>query len=469
MALSTAHHGRSSACRRGPVGLPAPKPHPVSSRSIWNLAPPHVPRAKRKPVYVPRQIGPVELIRPIGRGGMGVVWLGRHQLLRTNVAVKFILPQHDRTEIDERDRQQFLDGARAAACIRHPGLTRILHADIVNNIPYLVMEFINGLTIEQARSRQGRFDLAAALSILDTCCGIVAHLHERYVVHGDIKSSNVLLDKTGRLYVTDFGLARRISDATVDHPSERRRFIAGTPEYMAPEMFEGQLSLRTDVYALGILAYELVCGRLPFIGQNERLWMKHKAGELPPEPLLKCGVPDPVISVIERATNLRPIYRLKCAGQLREVMRNELGGFYDCRANRQTLFGVCSRAHDARSGRSSSDSGGPIAGADAGDSALSRIASEKRHARERSPRARPRAQGVASSSAAETAGIACVGRAWCSRCRCVMPMTNRQQCTRCGTRLSMAGPNTRPAPRSETKVTPTGLQRLFDLLCTPLW
>jgi len=301
----------------------------VESRSEPEAAPDH------RNTCVPRNLGRVNLIRPIGRGGMGIVWLGWHEVLRTEVAVKFILNHHLSCEVDLRERERFLIGARAAAAIRHPGLTRVLHADIVNSIPYLVMEFIPGRTIEHVLKCRGEFDQATALSIVDTAAEIVAHLHEHDVVHGDIKPENLLIDRAGELFLTDFGLACR--------PGPAPCFIAGTPEYMAPEMFDGTISPRSDVYSLGIMLYVLLAGRLPFSGSRDELRICHSSLAIPRAPLLRRGVNEQILRFIERVTNRNSFYRIKSAAQLITVMRSELSMFYSPGRKRERLFALLKR------------------------------------------------------------------------------------------------------------------------------
>jgi len=275
---------------------------------------------------------------------MGVVWLGRHELLRTEVAVKFILPGHAGPNMDRQERERFLDGARAAANIRHPGLTRVLYADIVRGIPYLVMEHISGRTIAKVQTERGGFDCRSALCLVDAAAETIAHLHLQGVVHGDIKPSNLLLDRTGVLYVTDFGLACRAGASP--------KFIAGTPAYMAPEMFDGRLDPRTDVYAIGVMCYELLTGRLPFDGDRDELRMNHRFAPLPRGPLRCAGVPEAVIGLIHRATNRNPLFRIKSASRLLELMRHELHHLYNRLQGREVLFELARRQEPQMRNRS---------------------------------------------------------------------------------------------------------------------
>ncbi|MCH9035578.1 MAG: serine/threonine protein kinase, partial [Planctomycetes bacterium] len=231
-------------------------------------------------VTIPRELGPVRLLREIGRGGMGVVYLGRHQMLDRDVAVKFLL--NAVAGPDDPGFARFLEGARAAARLEHPGLTTIHHADMVDGIPYLVMQYIDGPTLSDVLKQTGPLSLSALFAVLDAVSEAIGELHDRGIIHRDIKPSNVLLSHDGRVVVTDFGLA-------VARPMGQRgpssAGLAGTPAYMAPEMFTGEVSLRSDVYALGIMTFELLTGELPFTGTLEEVRQKHLHEPMRLEPL----------------------------------------------------------------------------------------------------------------------------------------------------------------------------------------
>jgi len=167
----------------------------------------HTPVAAGAPEFLllPRQLGNVRLIGEIGRGGMGVVWRGRDEMLARDVAVKFLL--HAIADAEDPHFGRFLDGARAAAAVRHSGLTSVYHAELAQGVPYLVMEYISGPALSDILRQCGPLNLSAVIAVLDAVCAAVGALHEAGVLHRDIKPANVLLDSQGRVYVTDFGLA----------------------------------------------------------------------------------------------------------------------------------------------------------------------------------------------------------------------------------------------------------------------
>ncbi len=257
---------------------------------------------------VPRQIGSVRLVREIGRGGMGVVWLGRDELLAREVAVKFLLAATAGPE--DPGFARFIEGARAAAAVRHPGLTTIHHAGVVAGLPYLVMEYVDGPSLSEVRKRCGALPLVAVLAVLDGAADAVGALHEHGIIHQDIKPGNVLLNADGAALVTDFGLAHAWASL---HTADTSSPAGGTPAYMAPEMFAGQASVRSDVYALGIMTYELLCGHPPHSGTLPEVCEQHRRTPLPIATLAERGVGPALIEVLERAAHKDAVYRYKTA------------------------------------------------------------------------------------------------------------------------------------------------------------
>lgn len=267
-----------------------------------------MPSGEARGIHIPERLGPVKLIRRLGQGGMGVVWLGRHELLGRDVAVKFLL-DIPRSE-DDPNFAMFLQGARAAAAIQHQGLNQILHADVVEGVPYLVMEYIDGPSLSDALERSGPLTPAAARAVLGQMLGAIAELHDHELIHRDIKPANVMITRDGRVVVTDFGLACPRPAAAF---GEKSGTLSGTPAYMAPEMFEGAASARSDVYAIGVTAYQLLSGALPFDGPLEQVRLMHKHEPADVEVLAKRGVPEAVVEAVERAMNKNVLFRPRSA------------------------------------------------------------------------------------------------------------------------------------------------------------
>jgi serine/threonine protein kinase len=264
----------------------------------------------------PKQLGSIRLIRPIGKGGMAEVWLGRHEILGRNVAVKIL----STTVMHQGDPswKEFIEGASVAAARAHPGLNKVFHADVAEGMPYLVLEYLDGPNLHELLARSGRLDLAAARAIIESVCGAVAELHQHDLVHRDLKPSNIMLTTDGQVIVTDFGLARAGPAGALRANSGG---VAGTPTYMAPEMFDGVVSARTDVYAIGMTAYQLLCGRPAFSATFDELKQQHQTAEIDLEPLRAAGVPARVIEVIIRATSKDVLFRPKSARHVLDAFR----------------------------------------------------------------------------------------------------------------------------------------------------
>lgn len=209
---------------------------------------------------LPRDFGPYELIREIGRGGMGVVYEAKQKGLDRSVAVKMILAGHLASpEIVRR----FQAEAKAAARLRHSNIVHIHDVGCFNGQDFFAMEYIEGKSLEKPIA-DGPVEVSLAVRLISTVARAVEHLHQQGVLHRDLKPSNILLDAEGQPFVTDFGLAKVFAP---DSETTATGIIAGTPSYMAPEQASGrraEVGPATDVYSLGAILYELLTGVPPF-------------------------------------------------------------------------------------------------------------------------------------------------------------------------------------------------------------
>ena len=262
-------------------------------------------------INVPRQLGNVRLGEELGRGGMGIVYQGWDEVLHRAVAVKFLLgaaPQEGDPHFE-----QFLTGARAEAAVRHLNIVPVHAAGLVEDAPYVVMDYIDGPTLREVTQRHGPVTLPVALKVMWDIASAVAALHEQGFVHRDLKPANVLFDRKGQLLVTDFGLA------ALRRRREGRLARAGTPIYMAPEAFEGRALPQTDVYALGIMLYELLVGDPPFTGDRDELHVQHADTQIPLARLVTPATEE-VAEVVERALHKREVFRHKSAQHFQRAL-----------------------------------------------------------------------------------------------------------------------------------------------------
>jgi eukaryotic-like serine/threonine-protein kinase len=234
----------------------------------------------------------------IGAGGMGEVWKATDQVLGRTVAVKLIL----HTLVDDPEfLRRFLAEARAMASVRHPGVVAIhdFHGDAAG--AYLVMEYVDGEPLSRVLSRLGRLDTVSTMDIVRQAALALQAVHDRGIVHRDIKPANLLLRTDGTLALADFGIALGSGNTGLTGTGA----ILGTPSYLAPEQVMGQpASPRTDVYALGVVAYECLTGRRPFVGDNPYQVAMQRVKEPPPP--FGPDVPPAVAEVVYRALAADP-------------------------------------------------------------------------------------------------------------------------------------------------------------------
>ena len=256
---------------------------------------------------IPASLGSIRILEELGRGATGVVHRGRDAMLGRDVAVKFLLGAV--TSPDDPGFASFLKGASSAAGVLHPSLTLVHHLDQIAGVPYLVMQYVDGPSVGELL-RRSKPERAEALAVLVATASGVTALHDAGIIHRDLKPANILLSLGGEALVTDFGFAFP-AGAAVRQSSPFG--VTGTPAYMVPEMFDGDVSPRTDVYALGVTAFQLLTGQLPFAGPVETVREAHRRDPLPADAIAAAGLSPGLTEVLERATSKRPLFRYKSA------------------------------------------------------------------------------------------------------------------------------------------------------------
>ena len=270
--------------------------------------------------------GRFRIEREIGTGGMGTVYLATHLGLERPVAVK-IIRREFAGDADVADR--FLREARTMAKLRHPNAAMIFDA---GNLPdgrhFIVMEFVEGETLSQALAREGRFSATQAVNIATQICDVLEEAHRLGIVHRDLKPSNILLGKRG-VCVLDFGVAKVLAssaEATHTHASTGSGQIVGTPRYMSPEQCLGQrVGARSDLYSLGILLYEMLAGRPPFVDPlQSALLVKQATAPAPPLPRLRQDIPRPLALAVHGLLAKRPDDRPRTAAMAKILLERSL-------------------------------------------------------------------------------------------------------------------------------------------------
>lgn len=268
-------------------------------------------------------LGDYELIEIIGRGGMGVVFRARQKKLDRTVAVKMIQAPLGAT--DEQLRR-FRNETKAAAALSHPNIIRVFDAGESNGQLYFVMQLIEGESLSELL-QQGPLEEEEAVRLVCTVARAVQHLHDCSIIHRDLKPSNILLDREGRPYVSDFGLAKLTQ---VEGDQTQTGIIAGTPSYMAPEQAsQGRhpVGPAVDVYSLGAILYELLTGRPPFREDSplDTILRVLDGDPTPPRrirPQVSVDVEDICLRCLEKA----PRDRYASAGELADDLQRHLKG-----------------------------------------------------------------------------------------------------------------------------------------------
>ena len=208
-----------------------------------------------------------ELESEVGRGGMGIVYCARDRRLKREIAVKVLPPELSfRADI----RQRFLREAETAAQLNHPNIVPIYTVEEKDNLVYFVMAYIKGDNLGVRLQQHGPMPPVEVRRILKEVADALAYAHNRNVIHRDIKPDNIIIDdETGRAMVTDFGIARALTDSG-DSRLTATGMAIGTPAYMSPEQSAGDRAIdgRSDLYSLGVVGYQMLCGQPPFVASN---------------------------------------------------------------------------------------------------------------------------------------------------------------------------------------------------------
>jgi eukaryotic-like serine/threonine-protein kinase len=252
--------------------------------------------------------GRYRLDERIGAGGMGAVWRATDTVLGRTVAVKLMLA----TLLDEPDfERRFLFEARAMASLRHPGVVAIHDYRSDAEGAFLVMEYVEGEALSMTLRRYGRLSPVDTMHLVAQAADALAAAHAQGIVHRDVKPANLLLRPDGTLVLTDFGIARTGGATSITTPGE----VLGTPSYLAPEQVIGQPATpRSDIYSLGVVAYECLAGRRPFDADNPYGSAMRRLHEPPPP--LGPDVPPAVARVVAAALARDPADRWQSATDL---------------------------------------------------------------------------------------------------------------------------------------------------------
>jgi serine/threonine-protein kinase len=257
----------------------------------------------------------------IGAGGMGEVWMATDSVLRRPVALKVLHPHALR---DEAARSHFLREGRSIAALSHPNIAGVYEVGEHNGMPYLAMEYVDGASLLQELDK-GPLPHARLVDSASQIAAALDHAHSRGIAHRDVKPGNILVDARGAIKLVDFGLAKQFTagestDTALTGPG---RFV-GTLRYAAPEVLSGRpADVRSDIYSLGVVLYEMACGVSPFSGmEGQELVAAILSGSVPPIRQRNPTLLPALIALIERAMAVRPEARFGSAGEVQSALSN---------------------------------------------------------------------------------------------------------------------------------------------------
>ena len=273
---------------------------------------------------VGQTIGSYRVVGELGRGGMGCVYLAEHTLIGRKAAIKVMNPD---IAADPDVVSRFFTEARAVNDIRHPNIVEVTDFGTFGKLPFIVMELLDGETLEQRLMRVRMLDAASAARVVAQVAAAVGAGHDHGMVHRDLKPANIFLrnhpDYPDFVKVLDFGIAKLVaSDRNVQHHTEMGALI-GTPAYMSPEQCLGDTHLdhRSDVYSLGVVLYQMVTGRLPFTSETAgRLIMSHVQEPPPPPQSINPAMSAAMSAVILRAMAKKPDQRFASMREFRDAI-----------------------------------------------------------------------------------------------------------------------------------------------------
>lgn len=263
--------------------------------------------------------GRYKILDMIGGGGMANVYLAHDMILDRDVAVKML--RLDLTN-DEEFIRRFHREAQSATSLNHPNIVNIYDVGEEKDLYYIVMEFVDGQTLKQYIQSHSPLRVEEAVSIMSELTSAIAHAHQNHIVHRDIKPHNILIDRNGKVKITDFGIAMALSSTSITQTNS----VLGTVHYLSPEQARGGMAnKKSDIYSLGIVMFELLTGRLPFSGESAvSIALKHLQSETPSVRRWNPSIPQSVENIVLKATAKDPFHRYKNVEEMGEDIRTAL-------------------------------------------------------------------------------------------------------------------------------------------------
>ena len=260
-----------------------------------------------------------QIIKTLGEGGMANVYLAHDTYLDRNVAVKVL--RGDLAN-DEKFVRRFQREALSATSLSHPNIVEIYDVGEDDGQYYIVMEYVDGKTLKQVLKQRGHLSVTEVIDIMLQVTDGMAHAHDAYIIHRDIKPQNIMILSNGMIKITDFGVAIALNSTQLTQTNS----VMGTVHYIPPEQANGKGStIRSDIYSMGIMMYELLTGFLPYKGDNAvEIALKHLREPLPSVRKFDPTIPQSIENVIIKATAKNPKNRYKDAREMHDDLKTAL-------------------------------------------------------------------------------------------------------------------------------------------------
>ena len=242
-----------------------------------------------------------EIIKSIGEGGMANVYLAIDVILDRKVAIKIL--RGDLAN-DEKFIRRFQREALSASSLSHPNIVQMYDVGEDNGSYYIVMEYVEGRTVKQLLKRRGNLTVGVATDIMIQLTDGITHAHDSYIIHRDLKPQNIMIQEDGQIKITDFGIAMALNSTQLTQTNS----VMGSVHYLPPEQASGKGStIKSDIYSMGILFYELLTGVLPFRGENAvEIALKQMKEPIPSVRKQNPNIPQSVENIILKATAKNP-------------------------------------------------------------------------------------------------------------------------------------------------------------------
>lgn len=254
-----------------------------------------------------------EIIKNIGEGGMANVYLAQDTILDRKVAVKVL-----RGDLSNDDKfiRRFEREALSVSNLSHPNIVEVYDVGVEEGNHYIVMEYIDGKTLKQLLKKRESLTLTEVVDIMTQLTDGIAHAHDSYIIHRDIKPQNIMIEDDGRIKITDFGIAMALNATQLTQTNS----VLGSVHYLPPEQASGKsATIKSDIYAMGILMYELITGSVPFKGDNAvEIALKHMKDKIPSVRKQDPSIPQSVENIILKAAAKNPRNRYDSAKEMHE-------------------------------------------------------------------------------------------------------------------------------------------------------